>query len=172
MDHGCRSKKGRADKGENVTGNDKGSDHISADISGDVSGQVGVGKAIHQTQTVGAEAARTPTDAELAELHRAFAELKAQVSAEAPPERKGAAVERIDELEEAIIADEPDLTTVDYVKRWFTRNVPRLAGTVTGVIVNPIVGMLVGAAGDAAVREFQEILGQDPAPGPAPGPAP
>ena len=44
--------------------------------------------------------------------------------------------------------------TIEYVKRWFTRNVPRLAGTVTGVIVNPLVGMLVGAAGDAVVREF------------------
>ncbi len=150
---------------------DKGGDHISADISGAVSGQVGVGKAIDQTQTIGHEATRPVTDAELAELRQAFAELRAQVSAEAPPERKGAAVERIDELEEAIIADEPDLTTVEYVKRWFTKNVPRLAGTVTGVIVNPIVGMLVGAAGDAAVREFQGIIGQEPT-GPAPGPGP
>ena len=154
-----------------MTEHDRGGDHISADISGDVGGQVGVGKAINQTQTVGAGAARTVTDAELAELRQAFAELRAQVSAEAPPERKGAAVERIDELEEAIIADEPDLTTVDYVKRWFARNVPRLAGTVTGVIVNPIVGMLVGAAGDAVVREFQGIVGQEPT-APAPRPQP
>lgn len=74
-------------------------------------------------------------DAELAEPRQA--ELRAQVGAEAPRERKGAAVERIDELEGAVIADEPDLTTVEYIKRWFARNVPRLAGTVTGVIVNP-----------------------------------
>lgn len=140
---------------------ESGGDHISADISGDVSGQVGVGKDIRQTQTIGAGAAPAVTEAELAELREAFAQLKAQVAAEAPPERKGAAVERLDELEQAVLAEEPDLTTVDYVKRWFARNVPRLAGAVTGIVIHPIVGKLVGAAGDALVAQFRGIVGDE-----------
>jgi tetrahydromethanopterin S-methyltransferase subunit G len=135
-------------------------DRISASITGDVSGQVGVGKGINQTQTAGQGTAAV-SDAELAELRDAFSELKAKVLAEAPPERQLAAVERVEELEQALIAEEPDLTTVQYIGRWFGRNLPRLAGAVTGVVVNPIVGKMVGAAGDALVQEFRRLGGSD-----------
>jgi hypothetical protein len=135
-------------------------DRISASITGDVSGQVGVGKGITQTQTAGQGTAAV-SDAELAELRDAFSKLKAKVFAEAPPERQLAAVERVEELEQALIAEEPDLTTVQYIGRWFGRNLPRLAGAVTGVVVNPIVGKMIGAAGDALVQEFRRLGGSD-----------
>jgi hypothetical protein len=134
-------------------------DRISASIAGDVSGQVAVGKAISQNQAIGTSAV---TDAELAELRQAFAALKADVTAEAPDERKAAAVERVEELEQALVAEEPDLTTVQYVGRWFARNLPRLAGAVTSVVIHPIVGKLVGAAGDALVAELRSLSGNDP----------
>ena len=60
------------------------------------------------------------------------------------------------------MAEEPDLTTAQYVGRWFARNLPRLAGAVTGVVIHPIVGKLVGAAGDALVAEFRVLVGSDP----------
>jgi len=127
-------------------------DTISANITGDVSGgQVAVGKAITQSQTVGSAAISTE---ERAQLQAAFGELAAEVEANAPPERRAAAVERVAELEQAVLADEPDVTTIQYVGRWFRNNLPQLAGAVVGIVVNPIVGKLVGAAGDALVAEF------------------
>lgn len=43
--------------------------------------------------------------------------LKAQVETEAPPEKKEAALERLEELKEAVTAKEPDLSTMEYIKR-------------------------------------------------------
>jgi hypothetical protein len=146
-----------ADEGT-ISEQEKSGDVIRAVISGDVSGQVAVGKGITQTQTVGA-ARPEVTEAELAELRQTLADLKARVEAEAPPEKKEAALERVEELEEAVTAEEPDLTTMEYVKRWFVKNLPGLAGTVTSVVVHPIVGKLVEAAGDALAAEFRRRFG-------------
>ncbi|HHS98224.1 MAG TPA: hypothetical protein ENK08_10095 [Chloroflexi bacterium] len=133
-------------------------DEIRATISGDVSGQVAVGKGIIQTQ-VTAEARPEVTEEDLAALRQMLAELKEKVAAEAPPEKKEAALERVQELEEAVTAEKPDLTTMEYVKQWFVKNLPGLAGAVTGVVVNPIVGKLVEAAGDALAAEFRRRFG-------------
>lgn len=115
-------------------------------------GQLAVGNANVQTQTVTPAPA---TDAELAELRAMFEALKARVAADAPPERREAAFERVEELERATFAEQPDLTTIQYVGKWFADNLPRLAGAVAGVVVHPIVGKLVGAAGDAIVAELR-----------------
>ena len=146
-----------ADEGT-MSEEEKPGDVIRATISGDVSGQVAVGKGITQTQTVGA-ARPEVTEGDLAELRQVLADLKEKVAAEAPPEKKGAALERVDELEQAITAEEPDLTTMEYVKRWFVKNLPGLAGAVTSVVVHPIVGKLVEAAGDALAAEFRRRFG-------------
>ena len=74
----------------------------------------------------------------------------------APAELRDGALERAQELEEAVMSDEPDLSTMDYVKKWFVKHLPGLAGTVTGLVIHPIVGKLVGAAGDKLVAEFRE----------------
>jgi len=131
-------------------------DTFSASISGNISGgQVAVGKDIAQNQTVGDVAV---THEERAQLRTTFDELATQVEAQAPPERRAAAVERIAELEQAVLADAPDITTIQYVGRWFRSNLPQLAGAVVSVVINPIVGKLVGAAGDALVKEFSGTL--------------
>jgi hypothetical protein len=127
-------------------------DTISAQITGAVSGQVAVGKRIAQQQTTGA-ADVTPD--ELAQLRQAFADLRADVAAQAPPERQAAAVERVEELEQAVLAEEPDMTTIAYVGRWFKTNLPGLAGAVTGIVVHPVVGRIVGAAGNAIAAELR-----------------
>ena len=139
------------------------------------SGQVAVGQGINQigtiaaqqvivgtgnTQTVGA-ARPEITQADLAALRQALADLKAQVEAQAPPEKKNAAIGHVDELEEAVIAKEPDLTTMEYIKRWFAKNLPELAGAVTSVVIHPIVGKLVEAAGDALAAEFRHRFGEE-----------
>ena len=123
-------------------------------------GQVGVGRDISQsyvrTHTEGAAAV---TEADLAELRRAVEAVKAQIVAEVPPDQQAAALERVDELQEAVVADEPDLTTLQYVRKWFGKNLPKLAGSITGLIIHPVVGKIVEAAGDLAARQFRELFG-------------
>jgi len=143
---------------ETMSEQEKSGDVIRATISGDISGQVAVGKGITQTQTVGA-ARPEVTEGDLAKLRQALADLKAKVEAEAPPEKKDAALEWLEELEEAITAKEPDLTTMEYVKRWFVKHLPGLTGAVTSVVVHPIVGKLAEAAGDALAAEFRHRFG-------------
>jgi hypothetical protein len=132
-------------------------DQISANVTGPVQGQVAVGKDIRQRQAAG-DMKIEITEAELAELGQAFADLKAEVEANAAPEKKEAAVERVSELEEAITAEEPDLTTVQYVKRWFAKNLPAVAGSVTGILIHPVVGKLVQSAGEAIAAQFQGVV--------------
>jgi hypothetical protein len=132
-------------------------DHISANVTGPVQGQVAVGKDIRQRQAAG-DMKIEITEAELAELSQAFTDLKAEVEANAAPEQKEAAVERVNELEEAITAEEPDLTTVQYVKRWFVKNLPAVAGSVTGILIHPVVGKLVQSAGEAVAAQFQGVV--------------
>lgn len=133
-------------------------DTISATISGDIRGQVAVGKGIVQTQTIKAAPAEL-NEADLATLDQMLTKLKTWVAAEAPADQREAALERVDELAEAITSRSPDLTTMEYVKNWFGKHLPGIAGAVTGLIVHPIVGKLVEAAGDALVAEFQRRFG-------------
>jgi len=72
-----------------------------------------------------------------------------------------AAVERVDELTEAVMAEKPDLTTMEYVRNWFTKNIPALAGAVVGVFVNPIVGKAIVAARDLAADQFKRRFSRD-----------
>jgi hypothetical protein len=141
----------------------QGGQRITGTVTGDVAGQVAIGSGIRQSWTVGAPA-EPPTDAELAGFRQALEELRAQVAAAAPtPEVQAAAAERVSELEAAAIpaeGGEPDLTTMEYVKKWFVKNLPALAGSVTSLVVHPVVGKLVTAAGDAAVAEFNRRFGK------------
>jgi septal ring factor EnvC (AmiA/AmiB activator) len=137
-----------------------GGDTISATIGGPVSGQVAVGKGITQTQTVGAPVG-PPTAEELDALRAAVAELRSRIAA-APAladETKASAAERVDELEAAATAAEPNLSTLEYVRNWFAKHVPAFLGAVTGIVVHPVVGKLVHAAGDAVAAEFEHRFG-------------
>jgi hypothetical protein len=133
--------------------------NINISIGGDNSGQFAIGDNNFQQNTSlvnsqNTTAATSPAD--LATLRQMFATLKTQVSEAAPEDKKASALERINELEETITSDEPDLTTMDYIKRWFVKNLPTLSGAVTSVVIHPIVGKLVEAAGTMAADEFQE----------------
>jgi hypothetical protein len=141
----------------------QGGQRITGTVTGDVSGQVAIGSGIRQSWSVGVPPER-PSEDELAGFRQALEELRAQVAAAAPtPEVQAAAAERVSELEAAAIpaeGGEPDLTTMEYVKKWFVKNLPSLAGSVTSLVVHPVVGKLVTAAGDAAVAEFNRRFGK------------
>lgn len=100
------------------------------------------------------------TEADLANLQRMLASVKAQVEAEAPPEKKQTALEKVAELEEAIITEKPDLSTMEYVRNWFVKHLPTLSGAIASVVVHPIVGKLVEAAGDTVADEFRRRFDQ------------
>lgn len=121
------------------------------------SSQIAIGKEITQTMTI------IPSEVigenGLAQLNAAIATLRDHVAADTPQEKQSEASELVDELEQAITAGTPDLSTMEYVRNWFARNVPKLAGAVTAIIIHPLVGRLVEAAGDALVSEFQQRFG-------------
>ena len=125
-------------------------------IDGDINGQIAFGNNISQSQT---EIHNYATPADLDEFKKLIQELRVKVETEAALDKKDAALERVQELEQAVAEKKPDLTTMEYVKKWFGKNVPALAGAVTSVIIHPIVGKLVEAGGDLLVQEFQEKFG-------------
>jgi len=139
---------------------EKGGRSYSANISGGVSGQFVQGDGNVQVQSAGAGKV---TEADLAEVRRILDELKARVEAEAPPEKKAEALEQVQELEETLQSKDPEDVPdrLSSVKSWFKRNLPTLAGAVVGVVVNPIVGKVVEAAGTGLAAEVQRRFGSE-----------
>jgi hypothetical protein len=141
---------------KNSTAKEVGGDSIQISI-GDGAHHIAAGKGVRQI--VGEPPQSQVTKADLAAVHQLFEDLRHEIEAQAPSGKKDSAVDRATELEEAILAEEPDLTTMEYVKNWFTKYVPQLAGAVVSVLVNPIVGKVVEAAGDLAAGELKRLFG-------------
>jgi hypothetical protein len=132
-------------------------DRIKANISGTNYGMVIIGNS--NTQVHNQQVITAPSEEDRASLNQLLAGLRQRVAQEVPTEKQAPALERVGELEEALSVSEPDLSTIEYVKKWFERHLPDLAGAVTGIIMNPIVGKLVGAAGDILALEFRRRFG-------------
>ncbi|MFZ3566052.1 hypothetical protein ACOKM5_03685 [Streptomyces sp. BH097] len=130
-------------------------DHYEIRTEGGVSGQVVVGRDNTVSQVAGPTAQAAVTEQQLAELRAEFARVRALLP-DGAPERAG---ELLDELEESATAPEPDLSTMEYVRRWFARHLPALAGAVTSLVVHPVVGQLVAAAGGTLTEEFRRRFG-------------
>ena len=131
---------------------------IEANFSGNISGQVAIGENISQVQTIKVENSSV-TEADLITLHKMITELKSRISSTAPADKQADALEKVSELEQAITGEKPDISTMEYVRNWFGKNLPQLAGAVTGLVVNPIVGKLVEAAGETIAHEFKRRFG-------------
>lgn len=128
----------------------------------DNSGQMIVGDENVVVTTYGGGAdASAPASADLESLQAGFAALRERIDEEAGDRTHTAARERIDELEEAVTAEEPEVSTMVYVRDWFAKRLPALAGGVTALIVHPFVGRLVEHAGDAVAAEFSRHFGGD-----------
>jgi hypothetical protein len=106
--------------------------------------------------TVAQHVGLSPEDVKL--LRGAFDDMKAQVAAEAPPELRAEAEAQAAEIEKAVVATQPDPGRARRALRWFREHLPQVLGTVTSVLVNPIVGKVVEAAGDAVANEFREAV--------------
>ncbi|NJN93969.1 MAG: serine/threonine protein kinase [Anaerolineales bacterium] len=112
----------------------------------------------NSTRTV--EPAAPRLESHLAVIFEQFDHLRADVTAEAPPEKKAAALERLTELRDALTTAPPDLDTVAYVKSWFGKNVSSLAEAVAALIEHPSVGHLMAAAGDTVAAEYRRRFGE------------
>lgn len=130
-----------------MTNDPSAGERISAVVTGPVQGQVAIGREIAQHQEVGSMEIGL-SETERAELGAVFAKLRQEVGAAVPEAERPGALERLGELEQAVLADEPDLTTVQYVKKWFARKLPAAAGLVASVLVHPLIGRIVERAGD------------------------
>ncbi len=132
--------------------------HVS--IGGSVGGHVVVGR----DNTITSSPVTTyprPTEAELAVFKNAVNAAKTQAITSAPPEQALEAVEQLTEFHAAATAEKPDLSTMQRVRTWFVDHLPTMAGTVTGLLVHPVVGALVKSAGDAITAEFKERFGSE-----------
>jgi phage gp29-like protein len=132
---------------------------FNVSIGGSVPGQVAIGNDINQRYVRIQNDVPTVTESDLSALRQAVEDVKAQIVAEVPPDQQAAALERVDELQEAVVAREPDLTTLQYVRKWFGKNLPTLAGSITGLIIHPVVGKIVEAAGELAASQFRALFG-------------
>lgn len=138
----------------------KSGNYINANLSNiNNSGQIAVSGdgEIHQLMNTNATQVGI-TEQDLESLQQLIANLKAQVEAEAPPEKQTSATERVEELEKAIVSKKPNVNTIKYVKDWFAENLPKLAGAVSSVVIHPIVGKVVEVAGVMAADKFKEMM--------------
>jgi hypothetical protein len=107
------------------------------------------------------QAAQGPeiSDKEWKELKRELGDLLSRIKAEAPPALREDAADQVEVLTKAITAENPDVSRMALVQDWFKRNLPKLVGAVTSVILNPLVGKLVEAAGELVAEEFRRHFG-------------
>ncbi len=124
---------------------------------GSVSGPVHTGKGDIVIERWDAQGT---TAADLEALHALFSNLRGRVAAEAPPELAEEAQVQVDTLEKATTAEEPDLSAMERVRDWFLQHLPSVAGAVTSLLVNPILGKVIEAAGDLAAGELRRRFGQ------------
>jgi hypothetical protein len=95
---------------------------------------------------------------ETAHLRSLFGDLRTAVAAQAPPDQREAALSEAKDLEGAIVAEHPDPSRVRSALRWFRDNAPQLAGSVASLLVNPLVGKVVEAAGEVVAGQFREVV--------------
>ena len=136
---------------------------VHIDISAPFSGQL-VNGADNIVQA-GSPAARTGTEHE--QLQLAFAEVRTILRARVGAADLEAAELHLHQLEEVALSPNPDLDTVVEAQHWFTRHVPKVAGTVTGLLIHPLLGLLTEIAGETAIDELRRRR-PDPTAGPPP----
>ncbi len=100
------------------------------------------------------------TPQEVAHLQSLFTSLRSTVAEQAPPEQRDQALAQAQELERAVVAEQPDPGRIRKVLAWFKDNAPQVAGAVVSVVINPLVGKVVEGAGDAVADRFRQVVNE------------
>lgn len=119
---------------------------VSIQAGGDVYKDV----SIEGTGTVGRESTVVVLKQdEIETLNRLFADLNSQLRSvpDISEVRRNEAINKAKELNNEIIKEKPEPGKIEQLKGWLIGNVPEVAGAVTGLFVNPIVGKVVEKAG-------------------------
>jgi hypothetical protein len=136
-------------------------DQISSHITGNVSGQVATGKHIQITRIEGTPVPINEDEQkQIDELRQLLAELRTEIAASAPEEKRAEAIQQVEQIEETIASEEPDASRLLQIQGWFARHLPKLLGAVTSVVVHPLVGRIVEATGDLATAEIRRRIRQ------------
>ena len=98
------------------------------------------------------------TPDESAELRDLFGEFRTSVAESVAPDRRDEALAQADELERAVVSAAPDAGRARRALRWFRDNLPHVAATAVSVLVDPLVGKLVDAAGTAVADPFRATV--------------
>ncbi len=126
-------------------------DRITIRVGGNVSGQIttGDGNTVSQIR----ERQRPPdAKSEQADLLVRFADLRTRLAADGT--RTNGAQAKLAELQEAILADVPDLPTMEYALHWFRRKLPRFADAVSALILHPDTNRRIADRGAELVQEY------------------
>lgn len=108
----------------------KTNNRISVNITGDVSGQIVIGNNNEVKKSI----AHLPTNsANMKSLLRLLNDLKFRIQTEAPDDKKEDALEKANELANAIHEKNLYLVDVGYVKKWFEENLPDLVELITRI---------------------------------------
>lgn len=107
--------------------------------------QIAVGEGNTLQQTVSPTVRERLDASELAELEGRLRDLRQAVAGWSETDRRGEALQRVDELQAATLAaDEPEPGRLARVYRWFLDNAPALAESVSTLLLGPVVGKLIG----------------------------
>jgi len=87
---------------------------------------------------------------EIDTVNRLFADLNSQLRSipGISEDKRSEAISKADELNSEIIQEKPELGKIEQLKGWLKDNVPEVAGAVTSLFVNPVVGKIVEKAGE------------------------
>jgi hypothetical protein len=127
-------------------------------VGGDNSGIISFGDENKLTVDRRVDKRTTISAQDAAALQSLIANLREQVTREAPEDQRIAALSKVDELNEAI-ATKPSLHRMMAIRDWFAVHLPAMLGAVTSVFVDPLVGKIVEASGEIAADAFRKKFG-------------
>ena len=107
-----------------------------------------------------ADSACAVTEDQLSALRAEFARVRDFIEGldGAGEREKGAAVDRLEELEETVTDSEPDVRTMAKVRAWFAQRLPAALEAVTSLLLLPTTALLAQAAGEEVAAGFDGLI--------------
>lgn len=120
---------------------------------------VGPGAQVVVGENIQAALTNTTPEQDVVEIQRLIAELKTQLAGlELSADKKIIGSEFVNQLEGELVKEDgkPDPSIIKTSGNWLMKNIPALAGALTSLFINPIVGKVVEAAGSIAADWVKE----------------
>lgn len=94
---------------------------------------------------------------EIETVNRLFADLNTQLMSipGISEDKRNEAISKASELNKEIIKKKPERSKIEQLKGWLKDNVPEVAGAVTSLFMNPIIGKVVEKAGEIVSKKIK-----------------